>query len=67
MQTQAAASPSAPSVPAQPLPGGPPQVPPGYDAPRQRAPMPGARLAPDGNYYIFAPHERGNWRKVVTS
>jgi hypothetical protein len=24
----------------------------------------GARLAPDGHYYIFAPHAEGNWRRV---
>jgi hypothetical protein len=72
-----ASPPSIPSTPAAapptfagptlPLPGGPPQMPPGYDAPRQQPPVSGARLAPDGHYYIFAPHARGNWRKVVRS
>jgi len=34
--------------------------------PAQGTPQ-GARLAPDGHHYIFAPHAGGNWRKVVRS
>jgi hypothetical protein len=57
----AAASSGSPGA-TPPAPGGLPQVPAGYGA--QRVP-PGARQAPDGHYYIYAPHEGGNWRKVV--
>jgi hypothetical protein len=58
-----------PPDPMAPLQGGPMPIPPGYDAPRQpppdQPPVQGARLAPDGHHYIYAPHTTGNWRRIV--
>jgi hypothetical protein len=73
LASEANANPQSPprGVPPQPtlppLPGGPPQIPPGFDAlPIASGQAPGgARLAPDGYHYIYAPHARGNWRKVA--